>query len=152
MVNDISHKNNYPAASQAAGGKGDKLAWARYKGNKYSNKKIEVDGIVFDSKREAKRYEELKLLEQAGEIKDLRRQVKYILIPAQREPDTVGARGGIHKGKLLEKECAYYADFVYYDNVSHKTIVEDTKGVKTTEYIIKRKLMLYEHGIRISEV
>jgi hypothetical protein len=98
------------------------------------------------------RYLELLALEMAGEIKDLRRQVKYILIPAQREPDTIGKRGGVHKGKLLEKEVAYFADFVYTDNGSGEEIVEDTKGMKTKEYIIKRKLMLYIHHIKIKEV
>jgi hypothetical protein len=126
------------------------MAWNRYSGNKYGSKKVEVDGIVFDSKKEAKRYQELSLLEKAGAIQDLQRQVKYILIPSQREPDTIGARGGIHKGKTIEKECAYYADFVYQEN--GETVVEDTKGMRTTEYIIKRKLMLYVHGIRIKEV
>lgn len=126
------------------------MAWTYYKNNKYSNKKIEVDGIIFHSKREAKRYSELLLLEQAGAITDLQRQVKYVLIPSQREPDTVGARGGIHKGKLIEKECAYYADFVYQEN--GETVVEDTKGMRTTDYVIKRKLMLYVYGIRIKEI
>lgn len=126
------------------------MAWKNYKTAKYQNKKVEVAGIVFDSKREANRYNELLLLEKAGAISNLQRQVKFILIPSQREPDTVGKRGGIHKGKLLEKECAYYADFVYTEN--GKTVVEDTKGVRTTEYIIKRKLLLYRYGIRIREV
>jgi len=128
------------------------MAWTHYKGNKYSNKKIEVDGIVFHSKREAKRYKELLLLEQAGAISNLQRQVKYVLIPSQREPDTVGARGGIHKGKVIEKECAYYADFVYFDREKQEVVVEDTKGMRTTDYVIKRKLMLYRHGIRIKEI
>lgn len=124
------------------------MAWKNY--NKYSNKKIVVDGIAFDSKREAKRYSELLLLEKAGAITDLKRQVKYILIPTQRESDEIGARGGIHKGKLIEKECAYYADFVYQQD--GETVVEDTKGMRTTEYVIKRKLMLYMHGIKIREI
>lgn len=132
--------------------KGRRMAWTHYKSNKYSNKKTIVDGITFDSKREAKRYSELLLLEQSGAISNLQRQVKYVLIPAQREPDTVGARGGIHKGKVIEKECVYYADFVYFDREKQEMVVEDTKGIKTTEYIIKRKLMLYRYGIRISEI
>ena len=93
-----------------------------------------------------------KEMEKAGEIKDLRRQVKYILIPAQREPDTVGKRGGIKKGKLLEREVAYFADFVYINTGSGEEIVEDTKGIRTTEYILKRKMMLYFHHIRIHEI
>ncbi len=124
------------------------MAWKSYP--KYRNKKIEVGGIVFDSKKEANRYRELLLLEKAGAISDLQRQVKFLLIPAQREPDTIGVRGGIHIGKLLEKECAYYADFVYTEN--GKAVVEDTKGIRTADYIIKRKLMLHVHGIQIREV
>lgn len=120
--------------------------------NKYYSKKIEVNGIVFDSKKEAKRFGELSLLEKAGTITELQRQVKYVLLPAQREPDTVGKRGGIIKGKTIEKECAYIADFVYHDAETGALIVEDTKGFKTKDYIIKRKLMLYIHGIRIQEV
>lgn len=108
--------------------------------------------IIFDSKKEARRFMELRYLEQCGKIRDLQRQKKYILIPAQREPDTIGKRGGIIKGRLIERECAYIADFVYYDTEQEQTIVEDTKGIKTPEYIIKRKLMLYVHGIRIQEV
>ena len=120
--------------------------------NKYHSKKVEFNGIVFDSKKEARRFAELSLLEKAGAIQDLQRQVKYVLIPAQREPDTVGARGGIKKGKTIEKECAYIADFVYKDLTLNETVVEDTKGFKTKDYIIKRKLMLYVHGIRIKEI
>ena len=120
--------------------------------NKYHSKKVEVDGIVFDSRKEAKRWLELSLFEKAGVISDLQRQVKFILIPAQREPDTVGARGGIKKGKVIEKECAYIADFVYKDLTLNETVVEDTKGFKTPDYIIKRKLMLFVHGIRIKEI
>ena len=120
--------------------------------NKYHSKKVEVDGIVFDSRKEAKRWLELSLFEKAGVISDLQRQVKFILIPAQREPDTVGARGGIKKGKVIEKECAYIADFVYKDLTLNESVVEDTKGYRTKDYIIKRKLMLYVHGIRIKEV
>lgn len=119
---------------------------------KYHNKKVVVNGITFDSRKEAKRWGELSLLETAGAISDLQRQVKYILIPAQREPDTVGARGGIKKGKVIEKECAYIADFVYKDLTLNETVVEDTKGFKTKDYIIKRKLMLYVHNVKIKEV
>lgn len=118
--------------------------------SKYGNKKIEVDGVSFDSKKEAKRYRELLLLEQAGEISDIQRQVKYVLIPAQKEPDRIGAKGGCYKGKTIERECAYIADFVYRKN--GETIVEDTKGFRTKDYIIKRKLMLWVFGIRIVEI
>lgn len=122
-----------------------------YRRPKYRNKKVYVDGIVFDSIKEATRYRELRLLERAGAISELRRQVKYILIPAQREPDTIGPKGGKIKGKLLEREVAYYADFVYLDEHGN-TIVEDAKGIRTEVYKIKRKLMLQNYGIKILEV
>lgn len=133
------------------------MAWRNYqrsgtKTSKYKAHKTIVDGIEFDSKKEAKRYTELRLLERAGAITDLKRQVRYILIPAQREPDSVGKRGGKIKGKLLERECSYVADFVYRDVETGEWVVEDTKGMRTTDYIIKRKLMLYVHGIKIKEV
>lgn len=118
--------------------------------NKYRNQKNEVDGIVFDSKKEAKRFQELRLLEKAGAIQNLKTQVEFELIPAQRGPDTIGKRGGVKKGKLIERKCSYRADFVYQEN--GKTVVEDTKGMRTKDYIIKRKLLLYVHGIRIKEV
>jgi hypothetical protein len=106
---------------------------------KYHNKKITRDGITFDSLKEYRRYCELRLLEKAGAITDLKRQVKYELIPSQR----VG-------GKVVERACIYVADFVYKQN--GETVVEDTKGFKTKDYIIKRKLMLHIHGIRIKEI
>lgn len=116
---------------------------------KYHNRKITRDGVTFDSRKEFRRYEELQLLQQAGEIKNLRRQVKFLLIPTQREPKIIGPRGGVKNGKLLERECSYIADFTYTKN--GETVVEDAKGVRTREYVIKRKLMLYVHGIRIRE-
>lgn len=121
-----------------------------YKRSKYKNKKIEYDGRIFDSSRELKRYKELKILEENNEIQNLQMQVKYELIPAQREPDVIGPKGGVKKGKLIERECSYYADFVYIKN--GETIVEDTKGMRTTDYIIKRKLMLFIHNIKINEI
>ena len=125
-------------------------------GTKYHSKSVIIDGIKFQSKKEGRRYQELSLLESQGIIKDLRRQVKYTLIPAQREPDSIGARGGIIKGKLIEREVAYIADFVYFDTETGKEVVEDVKGCKDggayQVFTIKRKLMLYVHGIRIKEV
>lgn len=109
--------------------------------SKYNSKKTVVDGQTFDSKKEANRYKELRLLEKAGVIKDLRTQVKFKLIPAQRDEAT---------GKVIERECSYKADFVYEED--GKTVVEDVKGFRTKEYIIKRKLLLYQYGIRIREV
>ena len=128
------------------------MAWRYCNRNKYGNTKTEVDGIIFDSAKEARRWQELRLAERADAIRDLRRQVKYELIPAQREPDQRGARGGVIKGKLLERAVYYTADFVYYDMAAGRTIAEDTKGFKTKDYIIKRKLMLYVHHIKIKEV
>ena len=119
-------------------------------GSKYNAKKVEYKGMTFDSKRELKRYKELELLQEAGEISNLQRQVKYVLIPAQREADTIGVKGGVKKGKVIERECAYTADFVYEEG--GETVVEDSKGFKTKDYSIKRKLMLYVHGIKIKEV
>ena len=123
----------------------------RITGNKYRNERIEVGGVKFDSKREARRYQELLLLEKAGEISELKTQERFILIPAQREPDTVGKRGGIKKGRVIERECIYVADFVYRDKEGN-LVVEDTKGFRTKDYTIKRKLMLYVHGIQIQEL
>jgi hypothetical protein len=123
------------------------------KRSKYHSKKIEVNGIKYDSKKEYKRHVELSLLEKAGTITDLQRQVKFVLIPAQYETfERYGTKGQRLKdgSRCLEKECAYIADFVYLEN--GKKVVEDTKGFKTKDYIIKRKLMLWVHGIRIKEV
>lgn len=119
--------------------------------NKYKNQKVTYMGIEFDSLLEANRYGELVLMQRAGEISELRRQVEYELIPSQREPDTVGPRGGIKKGKVIERAVCYVADFVYKDKHGN-TVVEDTKGVKTPDYTIKRKLMLWIHKIRIKEI
>lgn len=106
---------------------------------KYGNKKIVVDGITFDSKKEAQRWAELKLLERAHVITNLQRQVTFVLIPKQ-----------VREGYCVERACTYKADFVYKAN--GKTVVEDVKGIKTKEYIIKRKLMLFRHNIEIKEV
>lgn len=118
--------------------------------NKYRNRKITYNGEKYDSVKEYRRHDELKLLEKAGKISGLQRQVKFELIPAQREPDTIGKRGGVRPGKLLESAVCYYADYVYTKD--GKTVVEDVKGLRTPVYIIKRKLMLYIHGIRIEEI
>ncbi len=121
--------------------------------NKYQAIKTFVNGIEFDSRKEARRYQELLLLERAGVILNLRRQVKYVLIPSQYETFARYKENGqrlLDGKKLLERECSYIADFVYEEN--GKEVVEDTKGIKTKDYIIKRKLMLHVHGIRIREV
>lgn len=97
--------------------------------SKYNNVKTVIDSLTFDSKREAKHYSELKIMEKAKLIKDLRLQVPYQLIPAQ--------KGGLRKELCM----TYVADFVYYDIEECKTVIADSKGVKTPIYIIKRKLM-----------
>jgi hypothetical protein len=114
-----------------------------------------IDGLVHASKMEAERWMELQMLQRAGLIADLRTQVPFELIPTQREPDTIGKRGGIHQGKCLERSVVYIADFVYNDLRTGEEIVEDTKSDATRKkesYIIKRKLMLWVHKIRIHEV
>lgn len=123
---------------------------------KYGNRKISIDGQIFDSKKEGRRYLELCALEKSKEIYDLRRQVKFVLIPAQREPSAAVIRRGPNKGKMkpgrvLEREIAYIADFVYLKS-NGEMVVEDTKGIRTTDYILKRKMMLYFYGIRIVEI
>jgi hypothetical protein len=127
--------------------------WRNYlKKAKYRNNKITIGDDTYDSMKEYNRYLDLLAMLKAGEITDLRRQVKFILLPAQREPETKGKRGGVIKGKLLEREVSYYADFVYTDTGSGEMIVEDTKGIRTKDYILKRKMMLYFHNIKIKEI
>jgi len=113
----------------------------QFKKSKYGNKKTEIDGVVFDSFKEGNRFKELKLLQKYGEINELKLQEPFELIPALREPDSIGKRGGIKKGKTIENAVIYKADFVYFDNKKQRMIVEDSKGFKTKDYIIKRKLM-----------
>ena len=117
--------------------------------SKYGNKKVVRNGITYDSKKEADRHAVLKLMERSGKIQDLQRQVKFVLIPAQYEQDTVGKRGGVKRGKLIERECSYIADFLYIENGNR--VVEDSKGFRTADYKLKRKMMLFLHGIRIKE-
>ena len=113
-----------------------------------------VDGITFDSCKEARRYKELSLLEKAGVISRLELQKRFELIPAQYEnvsrEEYIKSKGKKTKGKCIERACKYKADFYYIQN--GERIVEDTKGFKTKDYIIKRKLMLQVFGIRIKEV
>lgn len=116
--------------------------------SKYNNKKVCLDGQEFDSRKEAKRYAELKLLLRAGEIKDLDRQVRIELVPAQYVDDPTAQRGK----RCVERAVDYVADFVYTDNRTGEKVVEDTKGFKTKDYIIKRKLARYIKGIAIKEV
>jgi hypothetical protein len=100
--------------------------------SKYHSKKVVVDGITFDSKKEANRYCELKLLERAGKIKDLSLQHQFVLQPPFRK-----------NGKSI-REITYIADFVYFDLEQMKNVVEDVKGYKTKEYMLKRKMFEYK--------
>ena len=109
---------------------------------KYGNRKTELDGITFDSKKEARRYAELKILEMAGEISDLELQMPFVLQPAF-----------AHKGKKVQS-IKYVADFVYIDNEGRK-VVEDVKSPATRKdkvYQLKKKMMLYVHNIEIKEI
>lgn len=122
--------------------------------SKYHSRKVIKDGEKFDSVKEYKRFCELLLLEKAGEVTDLKRQVKFVLIPAQYEYIKQYSKNGKQlkdKRVLLERETAYIADFVYR-NKDGRVVVEDTKGVKTKDYIIKRKLMLHVYGIKVKEI
>lgn len=123
-------------------------SYSRPKGkNKYHAKKTGK----YDSHKEARRAIMLKSMQREGLISDLREQVSFELIPAQYAECGKDLKG--HPVKvLLEHACRYVADFVYVDVGTGKTVVEDTKGVRTPEYIIKRKLMLAVHGIRIKEI
>lgn len=117
---------------------------------KYGNKKITVDGITFDSKKEANRYCELKTLERSGAIINLEMQKTFELIPAQFENPNATSKKD--RGKCLERACKYVADFCYFDNEHGVKVCEDTKGFRTKDYVIKRKLMLYRYGIQIKEI
>ena len=124
--------------------------------SKYGNRKIIKDGQAFDSVKEARRWIELSLLEKAGEITDLRRQVEFPLLPTQREASTEVYQRGENKGKpkpgkVIEKPVVYVADFVYKTKEG-ETVVEDTKGFRTKDYVLKRKMLLYFHKIKIREV
>lgn len=109
--------------------------------SKYGNRKTTVFGITFDSKREAERYLVLRAMEKRGEIGNLQLQVRFPLLPAQKDQRT---------GKVIERAVDYVADFVY--ETDGFRVVEDTKGLRTKDYILKRKMMLYFHGIRVQEV
>lgn len=108
---------------------------------KYRNRKTTVDCVTYDSAKEARRGAELRLMERAGLISDLCAQVRYELIPAQKR-----------NGKVVERPVYYIADFVYVQD--GETVVEDTKSpaTRTPQYIIKRKLMLWEYGIQVQEI
>ena len=138
--------------------------WYRKNNTKLNNKTITVDGIEFQSIKESQRYSDLKLLERAGEISNLELQKKYELIPAQYETvETgeyykIGPKKGQPKTKqvCIEQSVCYIADFVYQEN--GQTVVEDAKGFRDpssapyAKFVLKRKMMLWVHGIKIKEV
>ena len=109
------------------------MRWPKY--NKYKNEPTMVDGITFQSRKEASRYQELRMLERAGEISGLFRQAKIEIVP---------------KTKLYLASY-YVADFVYKDNRTGQTVYEDVKGMRTDVYRLKKKLMYWRHGIEIKE-
>lgn len=107
--------------------------------NKYNARKTTIDGVIFDSSREAKRWQELKLLEKSGQIKDLKRQVYFVIA------DSVRLSGEARRKPALR----YVVDFVYMEADSRKYIHEDAKGFETPESRMKRHLMMYRHGIDV---
>jgi hypothetical protein len=139
------------------GGTMKKIYYIPDKKNKYHAEKVKVDGEVHASKKEYQRFCELNLLERIGKINNLRRQVKFELVPSQWEEVETddyylrGPKKGQPKKKrvCVEQAVSYIADFVYEENGNE--IVEDTKGMRLADYIIKRKLMLYVHGIKVVE-
>lgn len=124
--------------------------------NKYGARKVKTpDGNVFDSRKEYNRWCELKILEKAERIAGLKRQVKFELVPAQRLASTETYKAGPQKGMpkpgaVIEMAVTYVADFCYWKDGNY--VVEDVKGYKTEAYKIKRKLMLWVHGIKIVEI
>ena len=106
---------------------------------KYGNRKTTVGQRTFDSAKEARRYQQLCLAEKAGAIRNLQMQVRRELIPAQ-----------YINGRCAERAVTYTSDFEYDTDSGHT--VEDVKGMRTKEYVIKRKLMLWRHHVQIREV
>lgn len=108
---------------------------------KYHNKKVVTPYGKFDSQKEYRRFLQLKSMQEFGEITGLELQPSFVLLPKQVDKN----------GKCVERALRYRADFAYFDGEG-RYIVEDVKGEKTPAYIIKRKLMLERHGIRVKEV
>lgn len=108
--------------------------------SKYHNKKVIYNGITFDSTKEKNRYIELKLLERAGLIKDLKLQYEFELQPAFT----------LNNKKI--RKISYIADFYYFDNKVNDYVVEDTKGMRTDVYCIKKKMFEYRYKMEIQEL
>ncbi len=121
--------------------------------NKYRNRKIEADGIVFDSKKEMRTYMYLKMQEERGEISELKTQVKFVLIPAQYKT-TGHTKTGKPIKKCVEREVCYYADFSYRDEKGRLHVIDVKSAItrKNPAYVIKRKLLRQVHGIELEEV
>lgn len=120
--------------------------------SKYGNKKAKASGKVFDSRRERSRYYTLQVLEKAGEISDLRMQVPFEIIPAIYETVEVQLKTKTKQvQKLVQRAAHYFADFVYKDKDGNM-VVEDSKGFRTKEYLLKKKMMRAFLGITIKEV
>lgn len=121
--------------------------------NKYGNRKVIVDGIRFDSRKEARYYIFLKESEKNGEISNLRLQVPYEIVPAIYEEQVVHlkTRDKVVE-KCVQKAVHYVADFVYYDASTGREEVVDAKGYRTPEYKLKKKMMRAFKGIEITEV
>jgi hypothetical protein len=107
------------------------MAWSKPRTSKYGNTKVEADGLTFDSKREYSRWRDLQLLERAGEIKNLQRQVPFPLLVDE---------------QLIGK---YIADHVYYDTRTQSKVIEDVKGVETALFKWKAKHVLAQYKVKI---
>lgn len=110
------------------------------KPNKYKNKKVNAYGKTWDSKKELKRYEELLKMQDKGQITSLFIQQKFELQPSFKL-----------NGKTV-RAISYIADFVYYDNAKQEWVTEDTKGMRTKEYLLKKKMFMYRYGRVIKEI
>ena len=120
--------------------------------NKYHAKKVNICGIEFDSRKEGMRWLLLKDMERAGEISGLRRQVPFELLPAIWREETVHLKTKDKtERRLVQRAVHYIADFVYTTR-DGKQVVEDTKGVRLPEYILKKKMMLALKGVEITEI
>lgn len=125
--------------------------------SKYGSQKVVVDGITFDSKKEAKAYEKLKVLEGAGAIRDLRLQVPYELIPAVYDTKTrikhLKTKDKVETVQYMkQRPVKYVADFVFFDVEEERERVVDVKGFRTKEYELKKKMMLAFFGIEVEEI
>ena len=139
-VSELTDLRARMAGARSARDMRDAPAERQKRGQKYSNTKVSDGALTFDSKAEHKRWQYLALLERAGEIRELRMQVPFELIPAQVSPD----------GRKI-RPTFYLADFCYTDSTG-AFVCEDVKGAVTPEFRLKRKLMLHVHGIEVKEV